>query len=75
MYESVYQVYAKYSTNTKIKQITPLLITNAPTKISPTEPRKTIVATTRTGLNMSLSCLKKPMRKPVPMREMRVPNA
>lgn len=32
-----------------------------------------IVATTRTGLNMSLSCCMNPIRNPVPIREMIMP--
>jgi len=59
---------------TKIIHSTPLRKTNAPTSTSPIDARKTIVATTRTGLNMSLSCLRNPIRKPVPMREMIVPK-
>jgi len=47
--------------------------TKAATNTMPIEAMKTIVATIRTGLNMSLSCWKKPMRKPVPIREIIMP--
>ena len=76
-------------------ELTSILITNAPTKIIPIMAKNTMVATTRTGLNICggdrvqrgwvegvevlsrtiLSCVLKPMRKPVPAREMIVPTA
>jgi hypothetical protein len=48
--------------------------TNAATKTMPIEPRKIMVATTRTGLNMSFSCWKKPIRNPVPIKETIMPR-
>jgi len=48
--------------------------TNAATKTMPIEARKIMVATTRTGLNMSFNCWKKPIRNPVPIKETIMPR-
>jgi len=60
---------------TNMMQRISLPITNAPTKIRMMEPKNTMVAPTRTGLNMSFSCLVKPIRNPVPIRATIVPSA
>jgi len=75
MYDSVYQRNAMYSSTTKMIHRVPLLSRNAEMKIMTIIARNTIVATIRTGLNISFSCLENPIKKPVPMSETTVPRA
>lgn len=60
---------------TKTIQRTSLPITKAPTNTRPIEARNTMVAAIRTGLNISLSCFAKPIKKPVPIKDITVPTA
>jgi len=75
MYDSVYQRNAMYSSTTNMMQRVELRITKAEMKIMIIIAKNTIVATMRTGLNISFVCVENPIKKPVPMRETTVPRA
>jgi hypothetical protein len=49
--------------------------TKALTNVMAIEAKRSTVATTRTGLNIVLSCFEKPTRKPVPTSERMPPTA
>lgn len=49
--------------------------TNALTNVMAIEAKRSTVATTRTGLNIVLSCFEKPTRKPVPTSDRIPPTA
>lgn len=74
IYDREYQVYEKKVRMAKTSTRTSLLMTNAPTNTMMIHRRNRIVATSRTGLNIVLSCRLNPIRKPVPVNEMRIPR-
>jgi hypothetical protein len=63
----VYQIIARYATMAQMRATNPGSV-KAVTNVATMAESMMIVATRRTGLNMSLICLPKPRRKPVDSR-------
>jgi len=74
IYDKEYQVYEKKVRIAKTRTRMSLLMTKAAINTIITQPRKRMVATTRTGLNIVLICLANPTRKPVPVSEIKMPR-